>query len=58
MSAEPDDLDKLLNAVRKTIHDNQQFLQGLVDETVDVGTDLENGEENSEGEAGEEFEEL
>lgn len=58
MSAEPDDLDKLLNAVRKTIHDNQQFLQGLVDETVDVGTDLENGEENSEVEAGEEFEEL
>ena len=58
MSAEPDDLDKLLSDVRKTIKDNQQFLQGLVDETLDVGTDPESGEENREGEDGEEFEEL
>lgn len=58
MSAEPDDLDKLLTDVRKTIHDNQQFLQGLVDETVDVGTDQERVEETGEGEEGEEFEEL
>lgn len=58
MLAEPDDLDKLLSDVRKTIKDNQQFLQGLVDETVDLGTDPESGEENSEGEGGEEFEEL
>ena len=58
MSAEPDDLDKLLTAVRKTIHDNQQFLQGLVDETIDVGTDLEDAAENREGVDDEEFEEL
>jgi hypothetical protein len=58
MSEEPDDLDKLLSDVRKTIKDNQQFLQGLVDETVDVGIELESAEENREGEDGEEFEEL
>ena len=58
MSAEPDDLDKLLSDVRKTIKDNQQFLQGLVDETVDPGSDPESGEENGEGEDGKEFEEL
>ncbi|MFA7061598.1 MAG: hypothetical protein WC156_12385 [Pedobacter sp.] len=58
MSAEPDDLDKLLSDVRKTIKDNQQFLQGLVDETVAAGTDPESGEENSEREDGEAFEEL
>lgn len=54
MLTESDDLDKLLSAVRKTIHDNQQFLQGLVDETVEECTELENVEENRE----EEFEEL
>ena len=58
MSAEPDDLDKLLSDVRKTINDNQLFLQGLVDETVDEGTDQEESEENGEVVEGDEFEEL
>ena len=30
-----DDLDKLLSDVRKTISDNKQFLEKLVDETVE-----------------------
>ena len=30
-----DDLEKLLTDVRKTISDNRQFLEMLVDETVD-----------------------
>jgi hypothetical protein len=33
--AEPDDLDKLLADVRKTISDNKQFLEKLVDETAE-----------------------
>ena len=57
MSVEPDDLDMLLSAVRKTINDNQQFLQGLIDETVDADTEFDNVDENGE-EDGEEFEEL
>ena len=58
MPVEPDDLDKLLIAVRKTIKDNLQFLKGLDDETVDVSIDPVNAEENGEGEDEEEFEEL
>jgi len=57
MPVEADDLDELLTAVRKTIKDNQQFLLGLVDETIDVVVDPEAGEEKTE-EDGEEFEEL
>lgn len=34
MSGEADDLDKLLVDVRRTILDNKQFLEKLVDETV------------------------
>lgn len=30
-----DDLEKLLSDVRKTISDNRQFLEKLVDETVE-----------------------
>jgi len=33
--AEPDDLEKLLADVRKTISDNRQFLEKLVDETTE-----------------------
>lgn len=33
--SEPDDLDKLLAEVRKTISDNRQFLEKLVDEAVE-----------------------
>jgi hypothetical protein len=32
---EPDDLEKLLADVRKTIFDNKQFLEKLVDEAVE-----------------------
>ena len=57
MPVEADDLDELLSAVRKTIKDNQQFLQGLVDETIDVVVDIEAGEDKTE-EDSDEFEEL
>jgi len=33
--AEPDELEKLLADVRKTISDNKQFLEKLVDEAVE-----------------------
>ncbi|MDD2539856.1 MAG: hypothetical protein PHH28_02285 [Desulfuromonadaceae bacterium] len=38
-----DDLDKLLSEVRKTISDNKQFLEKLLDETVedDAGNEAE-----------------
>ena len=41
--AEPDDLEKLLAEVRKTISDNRQFLEKLVDEA-----DVEDTEEETE----------
>jgi len=54
MSTDPDDLELLLTEVRKTISDNKQFLEKLVDEEVEVST-----EDDSEAVAGEEdFEEL
>jgi hypothetical protein len=51
-----DDLEKLLSDVRKTINDNKQFLQVLVDDATDVSEDPDNT--GDEGEAGDEFEEL
>ena len=56
MSAVPDDLEKLLSDVRKTIHENQQFLLALADDAADNATD-ELGKEESK-EDPEEFEEL
>lgn len=54
MADVPDDLEKLLLDVRKTISDNKQFLEKLVDETVEDAamdeTDVTTGED--------EFEEL
>jgi len=51
---EPDDLDKLLADVRKTISDNRQFLEKLVDEAVE-----DDAEDETEAVAAEEeFEEL
>jgi hypothetical protein len=35
MASVPDDLEKLLTDVRKTISDNRQFLDKLVDEAVE-----------------------
>ncbi len=35
MAESPDDLEMLLSDVRKTISDNKQFLEKLVDETVE-----------------------
>jgi hypothetical protein len=52
--ADPDDLDKLLAEVRKTISDNRQFLEKLVDESVEEDSD----EEAEEVTAVEDFEEL
>jgi hypothetical protein len=54
MAEATDDLDKLLSDVRKTISENNQFLEKLVDESV---------EDDSEGETEaisveEDFEEL
>jgi len=52
--AEPDDLEKLLADVRKTISDNKQFLEKLVDEAVE-----EDSEDDAEAvTVDEDFEEL
>jgi hypothetical protein len=58
MAEAPDDLDKLLADVRKTISDNRLFLEKLLDETVqeDSGEAPENGAESETAE--EDFEEL
>ena len=54
MSTIPDELELLLNDVRKSISDNKQFLEKLVDEAIEVDT-----EEDPEIMTGEEdFEEL
>ena len=39
--AEQDDLEKLLADVRKTITDNKQFLEKLVDESVEDDSEAE-----------------
>ena len=52
--AEPDDLDKLLADVRRTITDNRQFLEKLVDEAVEDDLEDETGAVTVE----EDFEEL
>jgi hypothetical protein len=52
--AEPDDFEKLLSDVRRTISDNKQFLEKLVDEAVE-----DDSEEEAEALIAEEdFEEL
>lgn len=54
MAETPDDLDKLLAEVRKTISDNKQFLEKLVDEALEADS-----EDESETAAGDEdYEEL
>jgi len=54
MADTPDDLEKLLAEVRKTISDNKKFLENLVEETVE-----DDDEEDAEPAADdEEFEEL
>ena len=54
MAEVPDDLEKLLTEVRKTISDNKLFLENLVDEAIE--SDSEEGPEAEESEA--DFEEL
>ena len=54
MSSEPDDLEKLLTDVRKTISDNRQFLDKLVDEAVED----DSGDETEAVTVEEDFEEL
>jgi len=49
-----DDLEKLLSDVRKTISDNKQFLEKLVDESVEDDSDDETEDMTAE----EDFEEL
>ena len=49
-----DDLEKLLTDVRKTISDNKQFLEKLVDEKVDDAA----GDETEATTEEEDFEEL
>lgn len=39
MAETPDDLEKLLTDVRKTISDNKLFLEKLVDETTEVDSE-------------------
>lgn len=55
MSAVPDDLEKLLGDVRKTISENERFLRTLLEDTADAGVESDAGEEDKEAE---EFEEL
>ena len=55
MSAGPDDLELLINDVRKTIAENERFLQTLMEDTVDSGLEPEDAEESVEEE---EYEEL
>lgn len=50
----PDDLETLLSDVRKTISDNRQFLEKLVDEAIEVDSEDEPEAVASE----EDFEEL
>jgi len=54
--ADPDDLEKLLAEVRRTITDNRQFLEKLVDEAVE--DDTEDEEETGPVAVEEDFEEL
>lgn len=54
MADEADDLEKLLAEVRKTISDNKQFLEKLVDETVEGDP----GDETGPVAVEEDFEEL
>jgi hypothetical protein len=54
MSTEPDDLDTLLSEVRKTINENKQFLEKLIDEEIEIDSDDEPEAVTAE----EEFEEL
>jgi hypothetical protein len=55
MTDVPDELEKLLADVRKTISENKQFLEKLVDETEEVDAEEEDGEQAV---AAEDFEEL
>jgi len=60
MAQETDDLEKLLVDVRKTISENRQFLEKLLDETEDERDEVE-PESEVEGDATvteEDFEEL
>jgi len=41
MSTESDDLETLLTEVRKTITDNKQFLDKLLDEEIEVDSEEE-----------------
>jgi len=41
MPTVPDDLETLLSDVRKTISDNKQFLEKLVDEAIEVDAEDE-----------------
>lgn len=50
-----DDQDELLREVRKTISDNKNFLERLLDEEIDAA---EEDEESEAAEVKEEFEEL
>lgn len=54
MSTEPDDLDKLLIDIRKSIDDNKIFLKTLIDDATEGGCEPDE-EEDKESEA---FEEL
>ena len=56
MTADPDDLDKLLSDVRKSIDENRLFLKTLVDDAAD-GNCVTDEEEDKDKES-EEFEEL
>lgn len=56
--ADPDDLEKLLADVRRTIAENRQFLEKLVDEADGNCSEVDSGDETEPATAEEEFVEL
>lgn len=54
----PDQLDKLLEEVRRTISDNRKFLTTLADDSISGDEEEAEGDNSPETPPGEEFEEL
>lgn len=41
MAETPDDHDKLVSEIRKTIRDNKKFIEDLVDDVIDVDAEVD-----------------
>ena len=58
MAEAVDDLEILLIDVRKTISDNRQFLEKLVDEAIEADSEEDSGEVSEPPAAEDDYEEL